>query len=197
MNPVSTRVLEGGPGMAFADDPDAAPVNFHRLTPLDVHNREFRKSFRGYNEDEVDEFLDLVVAEFERLIRTTEELQSEISGLESRVEHYKGLEETLKNAILLAQKVSDEIKEAAVREADVIKRQALADADRIRDESNDLMRKSYEEIEAQRNRLMRFKVELKAFLQSNLELLEAGSEGILRRLDEAAERDKDKAPEES
>lgn len=173
--------------MVFADEPVTTPMSVHRLTPLDVHNKEFKKSFRGYNEDEVDEFLDLVVAEFERLIRTTEELQSQISGLESRVEHYKGLEETLKNAIVLAQKTSDEIKEAAAREADAIKRQALLEADRVKDEANDLMRKSYEEIESQRGRLRRFKAEFKAFLQSTLELLDSGSDGILRRLDEVGE----------
>lgn len=160
------------------------PTDFHRLTPLDIHNKEFAKVFRGYSEDQVDEFLDLVVAEFERLIRVNEELQSTLSSLESRVEHYKGLEETLKNAIVLAQKTSDQIKEAAVREADAIKAQAVADADRIRDEANLALKKSYEEVEEQRNRLLKFKVQLKSFLQSALELAEKGPDGILRRLDE-------------
>jgi cell division initiation protein len=170
--------------MGLAHDGAAAPINLHKLTPLDIHNKEFQKVFRGYREDEVDEFLDLVVAEFERLIRINDELQSAISGLESRVEHYKGLEETLKNAIVLAQKTSDELKEAATREAEAIRRQAMADADKIRDEANDTLKKSYEEIETQRNRLMRFRVELKSFLQSSLELVEKSSDGILRRLDE-------------
>jgi len=178
----------------YADDQGATSANMHRLTPLDVHNKEFRKSFRGYKEGEVDEFLDLVVAEFERLLRTVEELQSDISGFESRLEHYKGLEETLKNAIVLAQKTSDEVKEAAARGADVIKRQALLEADRVKDEANDLIRKTYGELQTQRNRLLRFKAEFKAFLQSNLELIEDGSNGILRRLDED-EKDVDDGPE--
>jgi cell division initiation protein len=156
-------------------------VAVHKLTPLDIHNKEFGKTFRGYSEDEVDEFLDLVVAEFEKLIRTNDELSATISGLESRVEHYKGLEETLKNAIVLAQKTSDEIKEAALRESDATKRQASADADRIRDEANTALKKSYEEVETQRNRLMRFKVELRSFLQSALEMVDTGVDGILRR----------------
>ncbi|HHY45043.1 MAG TPA: DivIVA domain-containing protein, partial [Firmicutes bacterium] len=89
--------------MAPTDESKPLDVEVRRLTPLDIHNKEFSKAFRGYSEDEVDEFLDLVVAEFERLIRTQEELQVELSGLESRIEHYRGLEETLKNAIVLAQ----------------------------------------------------------------------------------------------
>lgn len=100
-----------------------------RLTPLDIHNKEFIKSFRGYNEDEVDEFLDLVVAEFEGFIRENEELHASIAGLEARIGHYKGLEETLKNAIVLAQKAADQIKESAAREADVIMEEARRQAD--------------------------------------------------------------------
>jgi cell division initiation protein len=183
--------------MGHADDGGAAPANLHRLTPLDVHNKEFRKVFRGYSEDEVDDFLDLVVAEFERLIRVNDGLQSDVSGLESRVEHYKGLEETLKNAIVLAQKTSDEIKEVATREAEVVRREAMAEADQIRDEADRALKKSYEEIETQRNRLMRFQVELKSFLQSALELVEKGPSGILRRLDEDLGRPNEEKPKGS
>lgn len=164
--------------------PGDSDVNVHRLTPLDIHNKEFSKTFRGYSEEEVDEFLDLVVAEFEKLIRQNEELEAEISSLESRVDHYKGLEETLKNAIVLAQKTSDEIKEAAVREADATKRQAMADADRVRDQANQALRKCVEEVEDQKNRLMRFKVELRSFLRSALEMVDAGVDKTLKSIDE-------------
>ena len=56
--------------MALTDDSKPFDVDIRRLSPLDIHNKEFSKSFRGYSENEVDEFLDLVVAEFERLIRS-------------------------------------------------------------------------------------------------------------------------------
>jgi cell division initiation protein len=168
--------------MALTDDSKPLDADIRRLSPLDIHNKEFSKTFRGYSEDEVDEFLDLVVAEFERLIRSNEELQSEMSGLESRVEHYRGLEETLKNAILLAQKTADEIKEAALREADAIKRQALLDADRTRDEANEMLKTSYDEIDRARQTLLRFKTEFKSFLESTIEMLEAGTSGILERI---------------
>lgn len=172
---------KGGSGMGSSGD-TGVPV--HKLTPLDIHNKEFAKTFRGYSEDEVDEFLDLIVAEFERLIRMNEELSANISGLESRVEHYKGLEETLKNAIVLAQKTSDEIKEAAAREADAVKRQAEAEADRIRNEAGSALKKSYEDVQDQRNRLTRFKVELRSFLQSTLDMVDTGADRMLKRIDE-------------
>jgi len=168
--------------MAPTDESKPLDVEVRRLTPLDIHNKEFSKAFRGYSEDEVDEFLDLVVAEFERLIRTQEELQVELSGLESRIEHYRGLEETLKNAIVLAQKTADEIKEAALREADAIKRQALLDAQRTREEAQEMVKKSYEEVDRARQTLLRFKAEFKSFLESTMEMLESGTSGILVRL---------------
>ncbi|MGI6631956.1 MAG: DivIVA domain-containing protein [Bacillota bacterium] len=168
--------------MALTDDSNPTGADFHRLSPLDIHNKEFTKSFRGYNEDEVDEFLDLVVAEFERLVRTNEELQAEISGLEAKLEHYRGLEETLKNAIVLAQKTADEIKESSHREADAIRRQAQLDADRIRDQANESLKKSYEEIDAARQALLRFRAEFKSFLQTTGDMLDAGTEKVLQRL---------------
>ena len=168
--------------MAPTDESKPLDVDIRRLTPLDIHNKEFSKSFRGYSEDEVDEFLDLVVSEFERLIRTQEELQVELAGLESRIEHYRGLEETLKNAIVLAQKTADEIKEAALREADAIKRQALLDAQRTREDAQEMVKKSYEEVDRARQSLLRFRTEFKSFLESTIEMLESGTSGILERL---------------
>lgn len=168
--------------MALTDDSNSDAADIRRLSPLDIHNKEFSKSFRGYDQDEVDEFLDLVVAEFERLIRANEELQAELSGLQSRLEHYRGLEETLKNAIVLAQKTADEIKEASLREADAIKRQAMLDADRLRDQANEALKKTHEEINAARQTLIRFQSEFKSLLQSSIEMMDAGTAGILGRL---------------
>lgn len=168
--------------MAMTDDSNPTAIDAHRLSPLDIHNKEFSKAFRGYNEDEVDEFLDLMVAEFERLIRAHEELQSEMSGLEARLEHYRGLEETLKNAIVLAQKTADEIRESSQKEAEVIKRQAQLDADRIRDQANEALKKSYEELDSARQALFRFRTEFKSLLQSTVEMLEEGTSGILERI---------------
>lgn len=159
-------------------------LDMRRLTPLDVHNKEFKKSFRGYDEDEVDEFLDLVVAEFERIVRHNEDLQGSISGLESRLEHYKGLEETLKNAILLAQKAADEIRESARREAAMIEKEANARAQRLKIEAKEALEDSYREIERTRDLLRRFHIEMRAFLQSTLEYVSKGSEDLELRLGE-------------
>ncbi|HOB21135.1 MAG TPA: DivIVA domain-containing protein, partial [Candidatus Atribacteria bacterium] len=55
------------------------------LTPMDIHNKEFSKAFRGYNEDEVDQFLDEIVEEFERLYKENIELKDRISALNDQI----------------------------------------------------------------------------------------------------------------
>lgn len=168
--------------MAWDKGSESKDPKAQNLTPLDIHNREFRRSFRGYDEDEVDEFLDLVVAEFERIIRDNEELQAEITELESRVNHYKGLEETLKNSIVLAQKTADQVREAAITDGETIKKQAKLEIEVARQKAQDDMKDAYRELEECRARVLRFKAEMRVYLTSQMESMEKGADGILERI---------------
>ncbi|MBP8613317.1 MAG: DivIVA domain-containing protein [Firmicutes bacterium] len=152
------------------------------LTPLDIHNKEFSRGFRGYNEEEVDEFLDLIVAEFEGLIRENEELRGTIGALEMRLDHYKGLEDTLKNAIVLAQKAADQIREAAEREADAVTQDARRQAEITLREAESTRKKTYEEFEVQRQKVVRFKTEMRAFLQSALQMFDENLDSVTESL---------------
>ncbi|MCL5046489.1 MAG: DivIVA domain-containing protein, partial [Actinobacteria bacterium] len=57
------------------------------LTPLDIHNKEFKKVFRGYSEEEVDEFLDEVTRDFESLIKENSSLKDELAEALKKVQH--------------------------------------------------------------------------------------------------------------
>ncbi len=83
------------------------------LTPIDIHNKEFTKGFRGYNETEVDEFLDQIVNDYEKLCRTNEELKERIARSERDVEQYKRLENSLQDTLLVAQRTAEEVTSAA------------------------------------------------------------------------------------
>jgi cell division initiation protein len=182
-NSILGSIFTGGGSMG-QEETRLTTLRAPRLTPLDIHNKEFTKCFRGYNEDEVDEFLDLAVAEFERFIRENEELHASIASLEARLDHYKGLEETLKNAIVLAQKAADQIKESAAREADGIIRDARRQAEMIKAEAEEFRRKTHEDLEVQRQKARRFKTEMRTFLQSTLEMLDDNVDSITRVLDD-------------
>src|SRR5699024_5391934 len=71
------------------------------LTPLDIHNKEFSRSFRGYDEDEVNEFLDQVIKDYEMVIREKKELEEQVEQLKEKLGHFTNIEETLNKSILV------------------------------------------------------------------------------------------------
>ena len=76
------------------------------LTPMDIHNKEFKRSFRGYNEDEIDEFLDQVVNDYEKLFRENDKLKEEAARLRKESESYQEREKSINDTLLLAQKTA-------------------------------------------------------------------------------------------
>ena len=58
------------------------------LTPLDIHNKEFNKGFRGYDEDEVNEFLDQVIKDYELILREKKEMEEKLNEMNSRLGHF-------------------------------------------------------------------------------------------------------------
>ena len=158
------------------------------LTPLDIRNKEFRKTFRGYDEEEVDDFLDKVVNEYEKIFKENAELKEAVAAKDSNIGQYKDLEDTLQKTLVIAQQTADDIRQAAVREADVIIKEAKLKAEQVvagADETSRSVLKDYEELQKQANIL---RVKLRSFLLSQLELI--GSDESLelpavRRADKA------------
>ncbi|MES9684005.1 DivIVA domain-containing protein, partial [Gottfriedia acidiceleris] len=62
------------------------------LTPLDIHNKEFGKSFRGYDEDDVNEFLDQVIKDYELVIREKKQLEEQMLDMKERLKHFSTIE---------------------------------------------------------------------------------------------------------
>ena len=104
------------------------------LTPLDIQNKEFRRRLRGYCENEVDEFLDQILEDYEMLYRQNASLKDEVSRLKEETDRYQNLEETLRNTLVLAQKAADETRANAQKEADLIRAEAQAKARALEEE---------------------------------------------------------------
>lgn len=90
------------------------------LTPLDIQKQDFEVKLRGYNADEVDDFLDLVGADYEKLYKDNLELREKVTALTGDINRYKKMEDTLQNAMILAQKTADDIKTTANAQAEEI-----------------------------------------------------------------------------
>jgi cell division initiation protein len=122
-----------------------------RISPMDIEQQEFGRSFRGYNEEEVDDFLDKIVKDYEELIKENAKLKEEIDRMKDRLKEFSEIEETLRSALLNAQKSADEIKdrvenkaklivEKAEKEAEVIIQKASQREDEAKNEINNLRR---------------------------------------------------------
>ena len=91
------------------------------FTPLDIENKKFQKQMmNGYNVDEVDDFLDELTVEYERLYKENSELKMVIENSQKDLEQYKSIEKTLQNTLLMAQKSADDMKKLAEQEAEQI-----------------------------------------------------------------------------
>ncbi|CAB1128482.1 cell-division initiation protein [Candidatus Hydrogenisulfobacillus filiaventi] len=144
------------------------------LTPLDIYNKEFRRVLRGYSEDEVNEFLDQVVKDYEAVLRENEELKAGAAAAGERLEQYRQLEETLKNTLVLAQSTADEVKVAARKEADAIIHEAEGKAQRILEEAQAQVRALEQELERLKREADVFRAKLKSLLESEIALLDSG-----------------------
>jgi len=95
-----------------------------KLTPLDIRHKEFKRAMRGYADVEVDEFLDEVGDEFERLFKENIDLNERVEALEGQVSGYKRIEETLQKTLVSAQASADELKQNSTKEAQLILHEA-------------------------------------------------------------------------
>ena len=95
-----------------------------KLTSMDIHHKEFRHSVRGYNPDEVDQFLDDVADEFDRLFKENIDLSERLDAADVKVRSYTDMEKTLHNTMLAAQQSAEEIQAKAHAEADMLLRDA-------------------------------------------------------------------------
>jgi len=102
-----------------------------KLTPLDIHHKEFRNSLRGYNPEEVDDFLDEVADEFERLFKENIDLSEKNDAAEERLRNYAELEQTLQKTLVSAQTSAEEIVGRARAEADRLVKDAETKAQEI------------------------------------------------------------------
>ncbi|MFD1705814.1 DivIVA domain-containing protein [Siminovitchia sediminis] len=141
------------------------------LTPVDIHNKEFSKGFRGYDEDEVNEFLDQVIKDYELVLREKRELEDKIASMNERLGHFSTIEETLNKSIVVAQEAAEEVKGNAMKEAKLIIREAEKNADRIVNESLSKARKIALEIEELKKQAKVFRTRFRMLIEAQLDLI--------------------------
>ena len=102
-----------------------------KLTPLDVQQKRFQAGFRGYDKEEVESFLEMVSNEMEEAMHENKRLQEELGTKDKMIVEYQQRERSINESIITAQKVTDEMKENAERQAGLITSEAEIQAEKI------------------------------------------------------------------
>lgn len=148
-----------------------------KLTPLDIRQKEFHRGMRGYADADVDEFLDLVADEFERVFKENIDLSDRLSSLQEQLEHYRGIEDALKKTLLGAQQTAEEQRASAQREAQLILRDAEVKARDTLSEAYGAKQTVEREIVLLRNAEADFRFKFRALLEGYLKQLAAAEAG--------------------
>ena len=153
------------------------------ITPLDIENKKFsRQMMNGYNVDEVDDFLDEVMEDYESNYKELATLRTKVEELELSLTRYKTIESTLQNTLVMAQSTADEVKNVARQQADQIINEAQREAENIIRASKDSALRAVDELEQQiRNKEQQYtearkqfdiyKAKMEALLISQSELI--------------------------
>lgn len=140
-----------------------------KLTPMDINNKEFKRGLRGYNPDEVDEFLDEVVDNYEEIYKENGKLKEKLEVLEEQVSHYAKIEGTIQNTLVLAQNAADQAKEASQKEAEVIIKNANETAQRIVDKAHNDVIQINSEFDRVKQEFIKFRAKFRNFINAQLE----------------------------
>jgi cell division initiation protein len=99
------------------------------IRPIDVRRKEFKSGFRGYDANQVDDFLDAVADEFERAYTDNSRMREEISSLRERLQQFEELEGSIRAALVHAEQAAEDLRRSATQEAEDLRRSAGREAD--------------------------------------------------------------------
>ncbi|HJJ05874.1 MAG TPA: DivIVA domain-containing protein [Clostridiaceae bacterium] len=142
------------------------------ITPLDIENKKFSKQImNGYSVEEVDDFLDQLTVEYEKMYKESSESKKKIDELEKSIQHYKTIEGTLQNTLVMAQSAADEVKSLAKQQADQIVKEAEGSARKSVDELTQNIAIRKKELEDVEKQFDIYKAKMESLLISQLELI--------------------------
>lgn len=152
------------------------------LTPMDIHNKEFPVKMRGYDQDEVNDYLDQIIKDYEMLLKQKKETEKKLDLAEEKLANYDQMHDSLNKSILVAQEAADRLKLNAEKEAEMIAKEANTEASNVKHEAennaDELLkdavnkaRKIEQETEELRKQSRIFRQRLQLMIESQLELV--------------------------
>jgi cell division initiation protein len=142
-----------------------------RITPIDIRKQEFRRTLRGLDADEVETFLAMVADEMEHLIGETQQAKAEAKTLRERLSEYQQMEATMRETLVTVQRVAEEKRDAARREAEMILKEAEVRASQWIEEAHRSIREVKRELAKLRGMRDSYVARLRMLIQAQLDML--------------------------
>ncbi len=150
---------------------EAIMSNGLKITPLDIQQKRFHIGFRGYDRTEVEMFLDLVRDEMESLVREVADLREFRQSYEQRLRELTGKEETVKNTLLMTQRLIEELRDGAKKEAALIVKDAEIRSHQIINNTQQEKFRLETENQELKRRKYHFLQDMKKVIQMHLEMV--------------------------
>mgnify|MGYP001082690169 CR=1 FL=1 len=147
-----------------------------RITPLDIQQKQFPYKFRGFDDEEVYAFLEIIREEMEDLLRENASLKENSIRLENQIKEHKDMETTLRETLVTAQQMVEEYKSNARKEAELLIKEAELRADTLVKEAQEKVIKIHEDIVDLKGIRRHFKEELRRLIEGHLKMLEYDKE---------------------
>ncbi|MBQ8300730.1 MAG: DivIVA domain-containing protein [Clostridia bacterium] len=142
------------------------------LRPIDIQNKEFEKKIKGYNCDEVDDFLDVVIQDYELLFKENRTLKDKIGLLTETVERYKKMEEAMQKTIDMARETAEEARKNAEAEANAIINKAKLDASYLARQIDDEHMKRHQEMLNVKSEIEQYKMRIKSLCANMMKMVD-------------------------
>ncbi len=136
------------------------------LRPIDIQNKEFSKKIKGYDCDEVDDFLDIVIQDFELLCKENQAIKDKLALMTNTVEHFKQMEETMQKSIDVARQSAEDIRRNANVEAQTIISKAKLDASRLSKQIDDEHIRKHQEMLSVKSEVEAYKTRIRALCEN-------------------------------
>ncbi|WP_283678877.1 DivIVA domain-containing protein [Lentilactobacillus sp. Marseille-Q4993] len=152
------------------------------LSPQDIHNKEFSSKLRGYNVDEVNDFLDQIIKDYQMVLQENKDLKSQLDESKDKLTYFNDLKDSLNQSIIVAQEAADKVKSNSQKEAEITNREAQKQAEDTVNSANGKANKILEEASKRAKKLAVetddlkkntrvFRQRLQVMLESQLEVI--------------------------
>lgn len=151
-----------------------------KLTPMDISNKEFKRGFRGYDSEEVDEFMNEIIENYEDIYKENSKLKENLSRINEKLEHYVKIENTIQNTLLLAQNAAEQARESSQKESELLIRNANETAKKILDKAHNDVVSINDEFETVKQEFIKFRAKFRNFMNAQTQTFDELEKDLIK-----------------